>query len=260
MRVRVDPQREAAELKAYLGEAFDLGRLQRYDAQLDEEFHAVGDEDAFYRTSEGYLYNLTAFAMTGTKDPYMDVLTGAVPPGARLLDYGCGIGSDGLALLEAGYEVAFADFDNPSTRYLRWRLEQRGLEATIYDLDAGPPPADAFALAFAFDVIEHVDDPRAFLGQMERCAGLVLVNLLEETHHDQALHHRTLPVHEIVRETRSCGLVHYRVHHGRSHLILYGHGKSGTAAAHAAYQRGRLPARLSGLKRRVSRPRRQGGS
>ncbi len=260
MSVRVDPDREAAELQAYLGEAFDLDRLQRYDSQLDHEFHEIGDEDAFYRTSEAYLYNLTAFAMTGTKDPYMDVLTAAVPAGAKLLDYGCGIGSDGLALLEAGYDVAFADFDNPSTRYLRWRLKQRGLEAAIHDLDAGPPPAGAFALAFAFDVIEHVDDPRAFLAQMERCAGLVLVNLLEETHDDQALHHRTLPVHEIVRETRSRGLVHYRVHHGRSHLILYGPGRRGAAGGHAAYLRGRVPARLAGLKRNLSRRRRQAGS
>ena len=27
--------------------------------------------------------------------------------------------------LEAGYGVEFADFDNPSTKYLRWRLAQR---------------------------------------------------------------------------------------------------------------------------------------
>ena len=32
----------------------------------DEEFAVVGDEDRFYRSSTGYLYNLTAFAMTGT--------------------------------------------------------------------------------------------------------------------------------------------------------------------------------------------------
>jgi SAM-dependent methyltransferase len=257
---RVDPDREAAELQEYLGEAFDLDRLRRYDSQLDREFHEIGDEDAFYRTSEGYLYNLTAFAMTGTKDPYMDVLTGAVPPGARVLDYGCGIGSDGLALLEAGYAVTFADFDNPSTRYLRWRLERRGLEAHVIDLDQGPPAAAAFDLAFAFDVIEHVDDPRAFLGQMERCAALVLVNLLEETHDDQALHHRRLPAREIVREARGRGLLHYRVHHGRSHLILYGPGRAGAARGHLAYAAGRAPARAAGLKRRVSRRLRRGGS
>ena len=77
-----------------------------------------------------------------------------MPPGSRLLDYGCGIGSDGLMLLEAGYRVEFADFDNPSTEYLRWRLEQRGFDAPVHDLDKDVP--DGFDAAYAFDVIEHV--------------------------------------------------------------------------------------------------------
>src|SRR5947209_497340 len=129
------PEREEGELRAYLGEDFRLDRLRRYQDTLDAEFAASDDEADFYRTSKGYLYNLTAFAMTGTKLPYLRELTRRVPPGSRLLDYGCGIGSDGLMLLEAGYRVEFADFDNPSTAYLRWRLEQRGLEAAVHDLD-----------------------------------------------------------------------------------------------------------------------------
>ncbi len=130
-----DPAREQAELREYLGGSYDHSRLQQYERVLDDEQRRIGDEQRLYRTSEAYLYNLTAFAMTGTKLPYLEELVAAVPPGARLLDYGCGIGSDGLCLLEAGYRVSFADFDNPSTRYLRWRLERRGMDADIYDLD-----------------------------------------------------------------------------------------------------------------------------
>ena len=92
--------------------------------------------------------------MTGTKLPYLRELARHVPPGSRLLDYGCGIGSDGLLLLEAGYRVEFADFDNPSTEFLRWRLERRGLDAPVHDLDKEVP--DGFDAAYAFDVIEHV--------------------------------------------------------------------------------------------------------
>lgn len=105
----VDPAREEGELRAYLAADYDHALLQRYQATLADEFEGCGDEAAFYRTSKGYLYNLTAFAMTGTKVPYLEALTRLVPAGARLLDYGCGIGSDGLALLEAGYRVEFAD-------------------------------------------------------------------------------------------------------------------------------------------------------
>ena len=223
MRARTipfDADREAAELREYLGEAYDHARLERYEHQLEAELAQVGDEQAFYRTSEGYLYNLTAFAMTATKLPYLADLTTIVPPGAHLLDYGCGIGSDGLALLEMGYRVQFADFDNPSTRYLRWRLERRGLDATIHDLDTPAPPR-GFDLAYAFDVIEHVQEPVAFLEAMERAASVVLVNLLEPKEGETALHH-ALPIRAILARARDRGLVHYRRHHGGSHLVAYG--------------------------------------
>jgi SAM-dependent methyltransferase len=213
-----DPAREEEELRAYLGEGYDRGRLERYERQLDEEFAACGDEPKFYRSSEGYLYNLTAFAMTGTKLPYLRELTRRVPPDSRLLDYGCGIGSDGLLLLEAGYRVEFADFDNPSVEYLRWRLRRRGLEAPIHDVDRGVP--GGFDAAYAFDVIEHVDDPHAFLAELESRAGLVLVNVLEAEPGETVLHHE-LPVRELIERAARNRLVSYRVLHGRSHLVCY---------------------------------------
>lgn len=213
-----DPVREEAELREYLGDAYDRSRLERYQEELDAEVAAVGDEGKLYRTSTAYLYNLTAFAMTGTKLPYLDALTRVVPPGSRVLDYGCGIGSDGLMLLEAGYRVEFADFDNPSAAYLRWRLERRSLSAPVHDLDREIP--SGFDAAFAFDVIEHVPDPYAFLGEMERRAALVEVNLLEFDEHEQELHYE-LPIRELLLHAARRGLVSYQVLHGSSHLVLY---------------------------------------
>ncbi len=215
-----DAEREAAELRDYLGEAYEQARLERYEEQLEAELEELGDEQALYRTSEAYLYNLTVFAMSGTKLPYLHALTELVPAGARVLDHGCGIGSDGLLLLEMGYRVEFADFDNPSTRYLRWRLDRRGLEAAVHNLDAGAPPS-GFDLAFAFDVIEHVADPLAFLEAMEASAGLVLVNLLEQEPDETALHHE-LPIRTLLLRARRRGLARYRRHHERSHLVAYG--------------------------------------
>lgn len=213
-----DPAREEAELREYLGEGFDLDRLRGYQQQLDAEFAEIGDEQAFYRTSQGYLYNLTAFAMTATKLPYLRELVRLVPPGSRLLDYGCGIGSDGLLLLEQGYRVEFADFANPSVEYLRWRLSHRGLDAPIHDLSEHVP--GGFDAAYAFDVIEHVDDPFAFLGEMERRARLVEVNFLEPEPDDQESHHE-LPIARLLEHVASHPLRHYAVLHGRSHLVLY---------------------------------------
>jgi hypothetical protein len=212
------PESEEAELRAYLGDAYDHELLTRYDRTLEREYEACGDEQAFYRTSEAYLYNLTAFAMTGTKLPYLHELVRLVPAGARLLDYGCGIGSDGLMLIEAGYRVEFAEFDNPSSRYLRWRLRRRGIEAPVHDLDLGVP--SGFEAAYAFDVIEHVDDSYAFLAELERRADLVVVNLLEPVPEDQELH-RELPVDGLLAHAARRGIRSYGIHHGRSHLVAY---------------------------------------
>jgi SAM-dependent methyltransferase len=222
-----DPSREEAELREYLGQEFQLDRLWRYQEQLDVEFAGSGDEATFYRTSKGYLYNLTAFAMTGTKLPYLRELVSRVQPGSRLLDFGCGIGSDGLMLLEAGYQVEFADFENPSVEYLRWRLERRGVDAPIHDLTRHVP--SGFDAAYAFDVIEHVPDPFDFLAQMESRARLVEVNFLEPAPGDQKLHHE-LPIRSLVAHAARQRLLLYRVLHGRSHLVLYEPEAAATAA------------------------------
>jgi SAM-dependent methyltransferase len=216
--VEVDPVREERELREFLGPRFELSRLQNYQETLDHEVEVVGDEQALYRTSNAYLYNLTAFAMTGTKTPYLRELTRHLRPGARILDYGCGIGSDGLLLADAGYDVEFADFDNPSTEYLRWRLKHRGIDAPVHDLDRDVP--GGFDAAFAFDVIEHVDDPGAFLGEMESRADIVMVNLLEPEPDDQDLHHE-LPIRDLVRRISTMKLLSYGVYYGRSHLLAY---------------------------------------
>jgi hypothetical protein len=123
-------------------------------------------------------------------------------------------------LLEAGYEVGFADFDNPSTRYLRWRLEQRGLDAPLYDLDSAAPPA-GWAAVYSFDVIEHVDDPFGFLHELERLARLVVVNFLEPHPDEEPDVHHELPIPGLLRHVGERGLKSHRVHHGRSHLVAY---------------------------------------
>jgi hypothetical protein len=114
--------------------------------------------------------------------------------------------------------VEFADFDNPSTRYLQWRLKQRSLDAPVHDIEASVPAG--FDAAYSFDVIEHVPDPYAFLREMESRARLVEVNLLEFDPNEQELHHE-LPISALVRYAAARDLQSYRVLHGTSHLIVY---------------------------------------
>jgi GT2 family glycosyltransferase/2-polyprenyl-3-methyl-5-hydroxy-6-metoxy-1,4-benzoquinol methylase len=209
---------DLADLRAYLGDTYDEAKLHGHLTLVEAEERAAPDERTFYRTSDAYLYDLTVFAMSGTKVPYRETLGRLVPPGTRLLDYGCGIGTDGLRLLQRGYRVEFADFDNPSTRYLRWRLARRSMEAPVHDLDAAVP--GGFDLVYAFDVIEHVEDPFAFLAELEDRGALVLVNLLEPEPHERHPH-RPLPIGPLLDHAAEQGILHYSVHHGRSHLVAY---------------------------------------
>jgi SAM-dependent methyltransferase len=249
--IKADPRRELCELREYLGDRYDHRRLERHGDTVLDEFHEVGDEASFYRKSRGYLYDLTAFAASKTKLPYLERLTATVPPPARVLDYGCGIGSDGLMLLEAGYRVEFADFDNPSVAYLRWRLERRGFTAPVHDLDREVP--GGFDAAFAFDVIEHVDDPERFLGELESRSRLVAVNLLEEEEDDLPIH-RQLPIARLLDRAASAMIVHYGIYHGRSHLLLYRPDRSGARArirSRGELLRGRTHARLASARTRL---------
>jgi SAM-dependent methyltransferase len=217
--VSFDPQRELDELRTYLGPRFAAEQMDTHAEAVEAEFGRVGDERRFYRSSEAYLYDLTWFAMSQIKLPYLEAVRRAVLPGSSVLDYGCGIGSDGLWLLEAGYRVAFADFDNPSTRYLRWRLEHRGLSAPVYDVEGDDVVGD-FDLVYSFDVIEHVADPYAFLTRLESLGRLVLVNFLEPEPGETVLHHR-LPMAGLMRHVGRRGLRRYRVVHGFSRVVLY---------------------------------------
>jgi GT2 family glycosyltransferase len=221
-----DGERDLEELQAYLGPGYDHDRLVRHRQEVEREEEEVSDEGHFYRTSQAYLYDLTAFAMSGAKAPYLADLRRFLAPGASVLDYGCGIGSDGLRLLDGGYRVAFCDFDNPSARYLRWRLQRRQQEAPVYDLDRDEVPT-GFDAAFSFDVIEHVEDPVDFLVGLEARASVIAVNLLEPDPLDPHMH-RPLPIRALINRAAERGLLRYRRYHGRSHLLIYRGTPTGT--------------------------------
>ena len=240
-------QEELEELQAYLGDDYDEQRLMAHQHLVDEEEHAAPDEATFYRTSQAYLYDLTVFAMSGTKRPYRRMVRRLTAPGSRLLDYGCGIGSDGLRLLDDGRRVEFADFANPSTDYLRWRLARRGIEAPVHDIEAAVP--EGFDLVYCFDVIEHVDDPFGFLHRLESLADLVVVNFLEPTPDDVHVH-KPLPIEALLDHVVAHGLVSYRLHHGRSHLVAY-RGRAASASERAA---GRLKIARDKVRQARARP------
>lgn len=155
--------RSYEELKSYLGDQFQ----EYFDSSWalandwnDRQPSTPEEVSEFYKETPYYLYNLVIWHDSGDRldfTPDFEQLRDQF--GAHsVIDYGCGVGNDGLPLLEQGFAVTFIDFDNPSTQFLRWRLAQRGYENTFLDVEQLKtfPPADMF---LAMDVLEHMVNP-----------------------------------------------------------------------------------------------------
>ena len=165
-------ERDLDELKAYLGDAYDHATpvtSTRHEVEREEDGRAATRRRSTGR-AEAYLYDLTVFAMSGTKAPY---LARPPPPRARRAR-GCSTtaaasAATGCGCSRPGYRVAFADFDNPSTRVPALaprppRPRGRRVRPRRATFPAASTPRTRF------DVIEHVDDPFAFLAELERRA------------------------------------------------------------------------------------------
>lgn len=97
-------------------------------------------------------------------------------PGDALLEVGCGCGHLSRAFTEAGYRVWAVDVSEAALDLAATQGIGHVGRATIADL----PFADEFDLACAFDVLEHVPDPRGALEGLVRsvrAGGRVLVTV-----------------------------------------------------------------------------------
>jgi 2-polyprenyl-3-methyl-5-hydroxy-6-metoxy-1,4-benzoquinol methylase len=81
-----------------------------------------------------------------------------IRPPARILDVGCGNGDFLFAAMEMGYATLGIDVSAAAVA----RVRRRGLDAIQGSLAAAPLER-AFEFVTAWDVIEHVNDPRTFV-------------------------------------------------------------------------------------------------
>lgn len=98
-------------------------------------------------------------------------------PGGKLLDVGCGDGQFAAAAHARGWEPHGVELNPPAAR----RARERGVlvrEGRLEDLDFEPA---SFELVTAWDVIEHVPDPAAFIDHLVRAVapgGRIVVTTL----------------------------------------------------------------------------------
>ncbi len=101
----------------------------------------------------------------GRRTVIEDVIAGlGLPPGARILDAGCGSGRNMVELARHG-TVTGIELSETSVQLARARESGEVVEGSVLDM----PFADAsFDLAVSLDVIEHLEDDLAALRELRR--------------------------------------------------------------------------------------------
>jgi SAM-dependent methyltransferase len=84
--------------------------------------------------------------------------------GARALDVGCGVGQVVARLTEAGFEAWGVDVSEPNIS----RASKFSQRCQLYDGRKLPFPDRHFASVGALNVLEHVDEPEAFITELAR--------------------------------------------------------------------------------------------
>jgi 2-polyprenyl-3-methyl-5-hydroxy-6-metoxy-1,4-benzoquinol methylase len=103
-----------------------------------------------------------------TADHYLDLLAAAgVKPRGQLLEIGCGQGNFLRQAANRGFDVTGVEYSSFACERARANLDGRGrvLQGEITVL---APETAAYDVCVLCDVIEHVRDPRAFLGEIVR--------------------------------------------------------------------------------------------
>ena len=150
--------------------AYDVRELR--DAWLRADPHTPAEIRAFYAGTDLYVWELMQWHASTARRQWTaarDLLSDHFPPAAwgRVLDYGCGVGTDALVLAQSGYDVCLADVPGVTFEFARHRFRRRGIDATyIAVTDDYPEVRGRYDILISIDVLEHLPDPVGVLRRL----------------------------------------------------------------------------------------------
>ena len=122
----------------------------------------MGDQQSYYRENEEYADFLEGWD-AGFYSKYADTLCPDAPAG-KALDVGCGVGQVVQRLMDAGHEAHGVEVSGPNIEKAK-RVSDR---CQLYDGRTLPFGDATFDSVGALNVLEHVEEPEAFVTELVR--------------------------------------------------------------------------------------------
>lgn len=166
----------------------------------------------FYNECDAYIFELLWWhALQQGDAPAWNarLLTLAREHGVRrYLDFGAGVGTNGILLARDGIEITLADISDVMQKFARWRFDLRELAAHWVDLKTTPLEPERYDMISAVDVLEHVANPLETLEQLTQAlapGGLLVFDLIASAHDENRPFHLLRSKYPIRSRIRSLG-------------------------------------------------------
>ena len=138
--------------------------------------------ERFYGQTDAFLYELVIWNHNRIKRRMRrwiaKYLAKHEPQGLNILSIGDGLGFDSLYLAQAGHKVTYYEVPGYGQSFAYRLFADAGAEITMVS-DLAQIPAEAFDAILCLDVLEHVPDVPAFVGQLTnylRPGGIFIVH------------------------------------------------------------------------------------
>jgi SAM-dependent methyltransferase len=149
------------------------------------EAHPCGEETSTAKESLEYFLGIEHYRYTNA--PFIAKVAGFNRfAGRRVLEIGCGLGTDGVQFAKAGADYVGVDLTEAAVELARQNFSARGLRGEFLTVNAEqlPFPADSFDHVYSFGVIHHTPNPGAVLDEIWRVVrpeGTVTVTVYNRT-------------------------------------------------------------------------------
>ena len=161
------------EISAVLGKKIKLEKITGRIADSDGDYVKDGviDHDKLndlYNNGKYVEEYIATLAVTSLTNRAADLFWLIDRSNGRVLEYGCGTSTHGIACAQRGCEVHAVDVSDKMIEISKKRYKLRDLSVIIHGPDADLPD-NYFDVILCTDVLEHVPDPVSLLHKFIRC-------------------------------------------------------------------------------------------